>query len=601
MGLDLSSFGPILPPQPENSLDVLKQFQTLGLPTPQNPDLQDKLLSEKIIGDQTATTFDAADKETLALGRAAEQFGISSPNSTADLTEAELNSLSQSVLDLPTDLNQISGDNPFSLPFQDDFPGDIISNKTSNITTTKDTTSQALGLAEASKTYVNPWKDQGKKEGTPPIRPSGYYKERINWEVTTFRRMKLGKPSIKFFVNPDSISYELALTQSLDQVQRGYFYTVWKDYGGNPNFFPMLKLNFKFQSSNILPETYQGKVYEGEETGSFYSQGTDGMIPPGLRNFLEIMGIFNEDRIIDITDLDESDDIESLRPLDGTPNYVLLAISTRIFPQMMMYGFFDEGLKFDEKAQDPLKFETNLNFLAFKSDPAWWDIDAIKNKYTQFWSNYFNGDSNTAPLLEDVPSTFDASDFSAEDLNNISTSNENQVDGLTDADLTPGVVSDVPNADGSNSDGPAPSEGDPPPSTDSLEGVPDQKPDPDAQAATTDYLIENKSADKIVQNPATPLSSAVPAGSTGVIYEPSTDVPGLPGTKEEKVSYIDPDGNKVVINRMVSTDASGATIINADIKKNNNLMNISSSSKDPYTTYVPGSGSGAGKTVKVSK
>lgn len=367
-----------------NSLNTQQQLQVAGLPTPANPKLQKKMVEEGVTGKNVSTTFNSNQLQSIILGRSAPQLGEVPvfPKVDGEITEHELKAAISDVIKIV------------------DF-----------FTTDGETVGGGYGYPERNLPTT--------KRSSPLLRPSGYYKERINWEVTTMKRRYMGEPSIKFFVNPNSINYDLSLTQSLDQVQRGYFLNVWKDYY-KQNFFPLLRVGFQFQSSNLLPESYKGE---------------DDLLPPGLSNFMDLMAIFNEDRIIDSSDLDPTLGEESLAKIDGTPNYVQLSISTRIFPQMMMYGFFTDGLKFDEKAMDPLKFETNLQFLAFKTDPPWWDIEALRAKYNSFWGNYFNGNIAQEEI---VPVTAQASTgYTSEDLEAISSATESRTSDFLDSELMP--------------------------------------------------------------------------------------------------------------------------------------------------------------------
>lgn len=575
MSLDLGKFGPVLPTESTNSLDMQKQLQTVGLPTPQNTNLQNKLVADKVVGNQTTTNFTPQQINTMVLGRSAAQVGTKKSHSSADLTEAELRALSMEV---SSAINffisdgetvgsggygaSVRGDNPFALPFQDGgyepTSRDSVKRAAYNQAAIDiqrylqgDRDEVAIAAYNQAARDANEFTagSRDSLDGTEVSKPSGYYKTRINWELTTVKRMGTGRPPVKFFVNPSTISYDLALTQSLDQVQRGYFLNIWKDVAkGRQNFFPMLKINFQFQSSNLLPETYQGKKIPGEETSTMHSQGSDSLIPPGLKNFFDIMSIFNEDRIIDGTLS------ESLVPFDGTPNYVIITISTRIFPKMALYGFFDNGLKFDEKAMDPLKFETNLEFLAFRTDPEWWNIDAIRSKYVSFWQGYFQGDVVDSNLETTPVET--TSSYTPEDLEQMTRDNENQTNEVSDQNLSPGVTPSTANAVSSNPFELQPQESDPVTQPE-LTIVPETAklaatPTPD-QSAVADYMIGHSNEDKVQRDLSQPLSNMVPAGSTNVKYSPPVSESSIdPNIKKETVSYTDPSGNAVQSSRVTT-------------------------------------------------
>jgi hypothetical protein len=424
MGLDLNKFGPQLPTG--NSSNVLSKLQNTGLPNPSSPNLQSQLLANNLAGPNAKTVFNSNDVSQLMAARSAPQFSDAAAldviKTTADLVNF-LNDAGPSTgfsSGSGTSSFNSSGGSNLGLGGTANFgPAGTVRD---NITTHGDFVSKYGDPYQANSTST-----VRKQDSIQKVKSGSYTKVRIPWELTTTRRLALGIESIRFYANPSQVKFALQLTQSLDQVQRGWFMTVWQDYEGKPNFFSMLRLNFTFQSSNILPETYssgssisswtskadlqaQQQSNTSGTTGFGDSSNYDGEIPPGLRNFYDIMEIINEPRIIDISDesmragtnLDTVS--EQLTAYNGEPNYVLLKISTRIFPEMWCMGFIENGLDWSESAMNPLEFELPMSFVAFKTEPAWWDVDKIKSKYAEFWTNYFVGDQ-TPDSGESVPKT----------------------------------------------------------------------------------------------------------------------------------------------------------------------------------------------------
>ena len=290
-------------------------------------------------------------------------------------------------------------------------------------------------------------KNQYKKPPGPdgPIAPLDYPYPRIAWEITTQWRILTGKPPIKFYVNPNSISYAQNLIEATEQVQKGYIITNWKDINvAQGNRFSKLDVTFTFQSSNILPESYaQSKIdfsksstltdtirqFVGAQADKVIDIDKPYTIPPGLLNFFDILAIFHEDRTISKLSLyntpnslngDKKNNYSDLSKIEpgkrntgienfaGSPNYVYLSISTRVYPKMTMKGFFRGGYNLREAASSPLGFTTDLNFTAFETDPAWWDIEKIKTSYKTFYQNQTEqlGNIPKAELLPDIPTEF---------------------------------------------------------------------------------------------------------------------------------------------------------------------------------------------------
>lgn len=278
-----------------------------------------------------------------------------------------------------------------------------------------------------------------------PVAPLDYPYPRIAWEITTQWRILTGKPPIKFYVNPNTITYTQNLIEATEQVQKGFIITNWKDINvAKGNRFPKLEISFGFQSSNILPESYAKSKIDFNDSSTltdtirqFVGAQQDKVIdidkpytiPPGLLNFFDILSIFHEDRTIsklslyntpnslndqkentysDLSQITPTNINSSIENFAGAPNYVYLSISTRVYPKMTMKGYFKNGYSLTESANSPLSFGTTLNFTAFETDPAWWDIEKIKSSYKTFYNNQTNqpGSIPKAELVPDISKEF---------------------------------------------------------------------------------------------------------------------------------------------------------------------------------------------------
>lgn len=308
--------------------------------------------------------------------------------------------------------------------------------------------SQLVGLDVFSLKKENKYVNQELNTEGGVTAPLNYPYPRIAWEITTQWRLLQGLKPIKFYVNPASMT--IAQTQVLqkDFVQKGYMMNSWKDINvESGNRFAHMDVGFNFQSSNIIPESYvkTDPKYSGisntanaleilKQTVGIDQEAIniDGeySIPPGLLNFFDILTIFHEDKTISklkmytipnslndnspldgVTDLSQikQDQLNSeIERLAGIPNYVYLSISTRIWPRMTLRGFFEGGYSINESANDPFKFETQLKFIAFDSDPAWWDPTAIKNAYLNFYKKASSklGDKPTTEITPVVKETW---------------------------------------------------------------------------------------------------------------------------------------------------------------------------------------------------
>jgi hypothetical protein len=248
-----------------------------------------------------------------------------------------------------------------------------------------------------------------------------FNRDRIAWSLTTQADVLLGNKPIQFFVNPSKVNFSSDYLEVLEFVQSGNFYTRWKSAKDN-RAFPNLKLGFTFQSSNILPETYADRQTSVQETrldegpdGKFlesgmflkrtYTSSSKYVIPPGIENFYDILDILNAPTTIDVTTMDTLS-TETKQLWDGQPNFVILRLSTRTFPLMTCKGFFMQGWSLDESAENPLAFDIPLKFVAFESDPPWWDRSQIMDRYNDIYRNAIvTGDAST--LADSINSSND--------------------------------------------------------------------------------------------------------------------------------------------------------------------------------------------------
>lgn len=376
MPVDIEQFGPL--GVSGNTQTVLGAFQTQGLANPADTELQAIQASLNLANYSAKTDFTSGEAQTYSTLASATPMLALNPAPAGD----------------PTSIPQDSSFAPYSLDSWSDGipPTQALLDSSTPELTKPDIRSEA----QATATEPSPMKRDANL-----LKPSSYNLPRINWELTTVLREELGGEPLRFFVNPLTVRYQQEFVSADDLVQKGYFLTQWKDPNAD-NYFPALKLSFLFQSSNILPETYSGKATPktsskfDRETGTSmvaYSS-KEYRMPPGLENFFDIISVFHESRLIDGQQFLEasggSDDpnlVELADKLNGAPNYCKLSISTRVFPRMTLYGFFTVGLEFGEDAMDPLKITQALNFIALRSDPNWWDAEAIKARYNEFYNS----------------------------------------------------------------------------------------------------------------------------------------------------------------------------------------------------------------------
>ena len=116
---------------------------------------------------------------------------------------------------------------------------------------------------------------------------------------------------------------------------------------------------------------------------------------------------------------------------------------------MTMKGFFRGGYNLREAASSPLGFTTDLNFTAFETDPAWWDIEKIKASYKTFYQNQTDrlGDIPKVELVPDISTEFNKIPKATLDEASKKLDTLPKFRTLLESDdllLTPGVVDNTP-------------------------------------------------------------------------------------------------------------------------------------------------------------
>lgn len=282
----------------------------------------------------------------------------------------------------------------------------------------------STSIAEQINKLIGVSQSSSKADNLSPESSQVFDRVRIAWTLTTQAQL-LGKDSegrnkepVKFFVNPSKVAFNSGYVESLEFVQKGNFYSRWKSQKDN-RAFPNLGLQFTFQSSNILPETYSSSsvtVDEGpiEYSGSLYkgldrdyTASTAFRTPPGIKNFFDILEILNAPTIIDASQIEGLSD-EEKREWDGQPNFVILRLSTRTFPLMTAQGFFQQGWSLEEDAENPLSFTIPLQMVVFKSDPPWWDRSQIIDRYNNFYQKWIEAENQDAALAGSILGSLEA-------------------------------------------------------------------------------------------------------------------------------------------------------------------------------------------------
>jgi hypothetical protein len=515
MPISLSSFG--LPSGSKNILSVKRDLQT-NLPQPVDPNIA--ALASKLVGSQTPSILSSKDQSILRAASSSLQIDAKKSKDIAmwlDVTKTGVELVN------------------------------FLQDKGSSTSGYGETEKQGVpGAVTVSKLIKQ-------SDSNAAIQPANYGLPRISWQLTTDKRMMLGETPLYFYVNSDQASFGFEFVEALDLVQKGYFLTQWKDTDGN-SYFPAVKVGFNLQTSSLLTETYATKDSAVN-------------LPPGLKNFYDILGLVNEPKMIDVRTMAEEDENFSYAEYaswDGKPNMVHLTISTRTFPKITLIGYFTGSFQPQEDANNPLSMKIPLQFIALDSDPHWWDVEELTQTYTDFYS----ASSSEMMSITDLASPWASTSVSlpAEQIRSIpdSSGEEDEEDEEEDdsgeevnlspelEDITPDVVGDTAKYT-VDPEVAAEVSTDPPPASDLTQASPN---DCLNNSDWKDVILTGKLPETVEGNSKVNCEngSVVEFANTGgTSWKKSTKVNGT--TEISKLSYTDsfravttqnPDGSKII-------------------------------------------------------
>lgn len=176
------------------------------------------------------------------------------------------------------------------------------------------------------------------------------------WTLTTSKNMyddPENPDAIRFSVNPSGYSFDLPFRQTVTQSRGGPIIHVFRDHSSDRGTTNMGfgSLSIDFQSGNILPVA--NKKYSQYSSGSKEFVG----VPMGLRNYYKYLDIVDQDNVY--------------QDKDGNvfENYRILTIHTRVFPSLTLYGYFQDKVGVEEKADNPNEISWTGNFQIVKTTP----------------------------------------------------------------------------------------------------------------------------------------------------------------------------------------------------------------------------------------
>lgn len=186
---------------------------------------------------------------------------------------------------------------------------------------------------------------------------------RLPWVFSTFGNLTTNekvsdktKNSLIWYANPISVDWQISQRASEVKTKAGTVLHVWRDRARQTDYDDP-KITLTFQSGNIMP-SYSNGVNTAKVTGV-----PDQIVAPGLNNFYQFL------ELVDASKINK-----------GQANLIHILYRSRIFPSMVLTGFFDPQtvIRFTDSADKPFQINSwSATFTVYNTIPAlnkWSDL-----------------------------------------------------------------------------------------------------------------------------------------------------------------------------------------------------------------------------------
>jgi len=205
-----------------------------------------------------------------------------------------------------------------------------------------------------------------------------YGVSRLPWIFTTFDDVRKagglsglnpnskGSNAIFWAANPKSVSWQIGQRGSEEKNKSGTVLHVWRDRKRGTDYDDP-KLTFNFQTGNIMPQA--------QDAASPLIPPLPTQISSGLNNFYQFL------QLVDAAKISKT----------GQPNLIHILYRSRIFPSMVLTGFFDPNMvvQFQDDSQNPFTVTGwSATFTVYSTTPR---LNNFKELTRQFEQEGFAG------------------------------------------------------------------------------------------------------------------------------------------------------------------------------------------------------------------
>jgi hypothetical protein len=187
-----------------------------------------------------------------------------------------------------------------------------------------------------------------------------------------------------WYANPKSVDWSISQRGSEVKTKAGTVLHIWRDRTRKTDYDDP-KITMTFQSGSIMPG-FDNALDPAKLVGA----PTQPM-PPGLDNFYQFLQLVDASKIS-----------------NGRANLIHILYRSRIFPSMVLSGFFEPQsvVKFNDSADNPFQVNSwSATFTIYKTVPALKDWSRLKAQFSAEFENdiQFNTKlGNTPPPVQQL-------------------------------------------------------------------------------------------------------------------------------------------------------------------------------------------------------
>jgi hypothetical protein len=180
--------------------------------------------------------------------------------------------------------------------------------------------------------------------------------------------------------NPKSVSWQINQRGTEVKNKSGTVLHIWRDRTRNSDFDDP-KITMQFQSGNIMPNTGDATSFSQNQLG----------ISGGLNNFYDYLKLVDRSKLT----------------TDGKANLVHIFYRSRIFPSLILTGFFDPQavVQFTDDSQNPFQVSSwQATFTVYSTVPKINDAKQLATIFSNDGLAGFYGEGNRGTTNPIVPS-----------------------------------------------------------------------------------------------------------------------------------------------------------------------------------------------------